>query len=71
VADVSSPYALAPEVRERIAKMLTLVAKEVRQCKRCRRTIYMLPMAKTGKLNPFTDDGVSHFSDCPHAEDFR
>lgn len=64
-------YALPEETRARIAKMLTLVASEVRRCKRCGRTIYMLPMAKTGKVNPFTDDAVSHFSDCPNAEEFR
>lgn len=67
----SSPYALPDEVRVRIAKMLTLTAEEIRPCKKCRRLIYMLRMKTSGKLSPFTDDAVSHFSDCPHAEDFR
>lgn len=64
-------YKLDDAVRERIARMLTLVAKEVRPCKRCGRTVYMIPMAKTGKVNPYSDDAVSHFADCPNAGDFR
>lgn len=67
----ASPYALPDEVRVRIAKMLTLTAEQIRPCKRCRRTIYMLRMTQSGKLAPYTDDGVSHFSDCVFAEDFR
>lgn len=64
-------YALSPEARDRIGKMLTLVAREVRRCKRCGRTIYMLPMRESGKVAPYTDDAVSHFADCPHADEFR
>jgi Glu-tRNA(Gln) amidotransferase subunit E-like FAD-binding protein len=64
-------YVLPDEIRERIARMLRLVATEVRPCKRCGRTVYMLPMAKSGRVNPYTDDGVSHFSDCKFAAEFK
>ena len=70
-AKPTTVYGLPDDVRVRIANMLSLVAREVRPCKACGRTIYMLPMTASGRLNPFTDDAVSHFSDCPNAEDFR
>jgi hypothetical protein len=40
-------------------------------CKACGRTIWFLKMEKSGKLNPITDDCVSHYADCPKAKEFR
>jgi hypothetical protein len=39
-------------------------------CTACGRTIWFVRM-KSGKLNPITADGVSHYADCPHATKFR
>jgi len=67
----TTKYQLPDNVRTRIGAMLTLLAREVRPCKRCGRTVYMVPTAKSGSMAPFTDDAVSHFADCPEAEHFK
>lgn len=41
------------------------------ECKRCGQTIYWIVSGKTGKKNPITEEGISHFADCPNAKEFK
>ncbi len=63
-------YALPPESRERIGKLLDLVATEKRPCAACGRTIWFVT-TKAGKRAPYDCDAVNHFGTCPEAERFR
>lgn len=65
-----SKYSLGEAAQKQIAAMLRIVAVEVRPCKACGRTIYMLA-TKNGKKAPYTDDAVNHFSDCEKAHTFK
>jgi hypothetical protein len=71
MAPRANTYALDDKARRQVRAMLRLVAVEVRPCKRCGRELFMLKMNNSGNLNPFTDDAVSHFADCPDAASFR
>jgi hypothetical protein len=71
VDDYESKYALNDKARKQVAAMLSLVSDAGPvECKRCRRFIWWLKLPN-GKKMPYTDDAVSHFADCPHAEEFR
>lgn len=61
----------ADELRKRILNLLKLVAERESVCQACRTRIWFVKMTKSGKLNPFTAEGVSHFSDCAAAKEFR
>lgn len=63
--DLFDKYRLDEEVRKRFRTVFTAMGAQQRECKLCKRPIWFL-----GK-NPFSDDGVSHFADCPEAEKFR
>jgi len=39
-------------------------------CGSCKRKIWFV-RTKTGKACPYTNDGISHFADCPDAAGFR
>ena len=41
------------------------------KCRSCDAMIMWKPHPTTGKLHPFNLDGVSHFSNCPQAEEWR
>lgn len=68
---MTKSYELPAESRVRVANMLRLITGSGgRPCKRCGRTIWMIAVS-TGKQMPFSDNGVSHFADCPNASEFR
>lgn len=52
-----------------IRRLLDLIANRD-SCKACGRTIWWVRM-KSGKMNPITADGISHFADCSNAKQFR
>lgn len=51
--------------------LLRLLAGDPRPCRKCGRPIWLLTNPATGEKMPFTDEGLSHFADCPGAADFR
>lgn len=59
-----------PSPEERLARLLMLVAEEVRPCKACGVQLAFV-RHNTGKLAPYTMDGLNHFVNCPEAESFR
>lgn len=69
--ELMDKYALDEKARKQVAAMLTLQSGAPAKCKRCGRAIWYVMMQKSGKANPFTDDAVSHFVDCPAAAEFR
>ena len=56
--------------RDAIIQIYTVTGARKDSCKSCGQTIWWLKM-KSGKQNPFTVDGVSHFSDCKQANQHR
>ena len=59
----------ASELGTNIVRLLDMITNRT-TCTACGRTIWFVRM-KSGKLNPITADGVSHYSDCPKAAKFR
>jgi len=60
-----------PTLPERIRSILLLVAEAPpRPCKRCETPIVFVKL-KSGKLAPFTLEGVNHFLDCPFSSEFQ
>lgn len=57
--------------KENVVRMLTMHCGQPVQCKKCGRSQWFLRMAKTGSMNPMTDNALSHYVDCPHAQEFR
>lgn len=41
-----------------------------RPCKRCGAKLYFVRSRQTDKLIPYTESGISHFEDCPYADEF-
>jgi hypothetical protein len=60
----------AGELGVNIIRLLDMIANR-ESCKACGRTIWMVRMKSTGKFNPITADGISHFADCPKSSEFR
>lgn len=58
------------QLKANIRKMLTMHCGQPVQCK-CGKDQWFIRMAKSGKLNPMTDEAISHYVDCPFAKDFR
>lgn len=63
-------YEMPEDFRVRIRALLKLIAFETRDCRACNQQIWMVKMAN-GKTMPVSQDGVSHFADCPNAAEFR
>lgn len=61
----------AEQLRDNIRKLLGMACGDPTPCRHCGRPVWWLTMLKSGKKNPFTDDGVSHFADCSGAAGFR
>lgn len=40
-------------------------------CKGCGKEIWWVVHPKTNKSMPINSEGLSHFADCPRAEDFK
>ena len=59
----------ASELGTNIVKLLDMITNRT-SCTACGRTIWFVRM-KSGKLNPITADGGSHYADCTHAKQFR
>ena|GEM_PF-6536872 len=58
------------EYRDRIEKLLAISGADKGRCRACGKEIWWLK-TKSGKAMPWTRDGVSHFADCPQANQFR
>lgn len=56
-------------VKERTTRLLKMIVAPS-FCAACGRTIYFVRM-KSGKTNPITEEGISHFADCQKAKRFR
>lgn len=41
-----------------------------RACRRCGAQLYFVRSRQTDRLIPYTDSGISHFEDCPFADEF-
>ncbi len=67
---MQSRYRLDDESRARFAALFKVMGIERKECKACGAAIYFVASPK-GKRIPYTEDGVSHFADCPHANNFR
>lgn len=63
-------YTMTDDARTRIRSLLKLIAFETRDCRGCGQQIWMVKLAN-GKTMPVSQDGVSHFADCPNAAEFR
>jgi hypothetical protein len=56
---------------EKNIRQLLMVAGRPGVCRACGRDIFWLEMTKSGKFAPYTKEGVNHFADCEHADEFR
>lgn len=54
---------------DRVRALLKIVGDES-TCRSCSRTIYWVK-TRNGKRAPYTDQGISHFADCPNAAKHR
>lgn len=68
VADVA-PNPEAAALKLNIRRLLDQVG-EKQVCKACGADIWFVVM-RSGRRNPYTAAGVSHFADCPEAPRFR
>jgi hypothetical protein len=49
---------------ERIKALLENVCYDKRPCKACGKSIYFT-RTRAGRIAPYTEEGISHFLDCP------
>ncbi len=59
--------------RERLDRFIALfkvIGAPYGMCKSCGKTIYWIT-TKAGKQCPYTPEGISHFADCPNANQHR
>ncbi len=66
---MSAVIVLGAAEKEQVRKTLLALATVVAPCKACGRQLYFCT-SKTGAKVPLTDDGVSHFKDCPEPARF-
>jgi hypothetical protein len=59
-----------PSIEKRLATLLNLIAEEIRPCRACGVQLSFV-RHRTGKLAPYTLDGVNHFINCPKGGQFR
>ncbi len=67
----AQPKSEVDDLKNRIRLLLEACAERKQACFACGAPMYFVRMTKSGKLNPYTVSGVSHFADCPDAELFR
>jgi hypothetical protein len=60
-----------PPIEERMRSLVELAAKEIRPCRACSAMLYFIFHPKTGKVAPYTIDGVNHWITCPRREELR
>jgi uncharacterized protein with PIN domain len=58
------------EVKQRLLNLLEHIAKEIRPCRACGTPLYFV-QHESGRLAPYTAEGLNHFANCPQAERFR
>jgi hypothetical protein len=58
------------EVENRIRALFNLMGNHPRECKSCGAPIYWIT-TKAGRRMPITQMGISHFADCPNANQHR
>ena len=59
-----------PTLEQRIEQLLKNVAEERRPCRLCGAQLYMVRHWNK-RLAPYTESGLNHFVDCPHADKFK
>lgn len=59
-----------PPCEERLKRILELTAEAKRPCKACGAELYFV-RHHTGKVAPYTIDGLNHFINCPQAQRFH
>jgi hypothetical protein len=59
-----------PTLDERMRRLLELTAVETRKCKACGVMLFFVQHS-SGKVAPYTADGLNHFVNCPQAERFK
>jgi hypothetical protein len=59
-----------PPIEKRMADLLTLTAYEIRPCKACGERLFFV-RHNTGKVAPYTIEGINHFVNCPQADRFK
>ena len=55
---------------QRNVEQMLIVCGDPGRCKACGADIWWMK-TRNGKVAPYTKHGVSHFMDCPKAEEFR
>ena len=58
-----------PKLADNLIRLLDAITERT-SCKGCGRTIWFVRL-KSGKLAPYTVDGINHFADCPAAAQFK
>lgn len=58
-------------LQARLVALLKQLAEAERPCQACQRPLYFIRHPRTKKLMPYTDEGISHFADCPAAAKFQ
>lgn len=61
---------LRAEYRANIQRLYAVMGLAQKNCDACGRAIWFV-RTERGRFAPFTDDGVSHFADCPKADELR
>jgi hypothetical protein len=76
VRDIPPSGLAGPELERWLERRIQLVLERatggapVRYCRGCGRNVWWLAMP-SGKRAPYTTEGLSHFVDCPQAQQFR
>lgn len=55
-------------LKTNLKDLLEAMSEETRPCRRCGQAIYFVRLARSKTLTPYTEDGVSHFQNCPHGK---
>lgn len=65
------PHNQHAELQQIIRRLLKMACGDPRPCRECGRPVYWMKMLDSGRMNLLTDEGISHFADCPGAAKFR
>jgi hypothetical protein len=56
---------------ERINALLDKIAEYKRPCGSCGVQLWFVRHVDSGRLQPYTYQGINHFANCPYAAEFR
>jgi hypothetical protein len=56
---------------ERINALLNKIAERKRPCEKCGVQLWFVRHIDSGKLAPYTYQGINHFANCAYAAEFR